>query len=167
MAIRKILLYPHPLLKTPAQPVNNLDSEILDLIADLEETLDNAPGCVGIAAPQIGELRRVIVVDISRSKKATTSQGRLILINPRLIASAEVAIFREGCLSIPDYTANVSRASQIRVSAVNPAGKEVNLESAGWEAVALQHEIDHLEGILFLDRVVSLKRDVFLRKKYL
>ena len=136
------------------------------LADDLLETMRGFPGCVGIAANQVGELVRVIVVDLSEHPKAVdANHGLLQLVNPRITASEGAEVGREGCLSIPDYTANVRRALTISLEALTPAGEPVGLESTGFEARCLQHELDHLDGLLFLDRVDSLRTDVFRRKR--
>jgi peptide deformylase len=134
--------------------------------ADLLDTMRGHPGCVGLAAPQLDELVRMIVVDVSEHPKADTSNGLLLLVNPRLVQRDGAQVAREGCLSIPELTANVKRATHIVVEARDPAGDAVEVASEGFEARCLQHEIDHLDGILFLDRVDSLARDVFRRKQY-
>lgn len=159
MAVREVLVYPDPRLKqvcVPAQP-----EEAERVAADLLETMRDFGHCVGIAAPQLGELVRVAVVDVSEHPKAETSNGELVLVNPRVVAAEGSEIAREGCLSIPDLTANVQRATSIRVE---HAGG--NIESEGFEARCILHEIDHLDGVLFLDRVASLVDDVFRRKSY-
>jgi peptide deformylase len=129
--------------------------------ADLVETMRSFPRCVGVAAPQIGELVRVVAVDVTDHPKATTCHGLLVLVNPRVVLASGSEVAREGCLSIPDLTANVRRATRVVIE----AGDRV-IESEGFEARCLLHEIDHLDGILFLDRVDSLKTDVFRRKRY-
>ena len=122
--------------------------------------------CVGLAAPQLGHEVRMVVVDVSEHPRATRHHGLLVLVNPvmRLGSVSEVA--REGCLSIPDLTANVRRATELQVDALDPQGANQTIEAEGFEARCLQHEIDHLDGILFLDRVASLTTDVFRRKSY-
>jgi peptide deformylase len=117
--------------------------------------------CVGIAAPQIGAMARVAVVDVTGHPKAETSNGRLVIANPRIVEREGAEVGREGCLSLPDITANVRRATRIVVE--HAAG---TVECVGFEARCVQHELDHLDGILFLDRVVSLTDDVFRRKRY-
>jgi peptide deformylase len=124
------------------------------------------PGCVGLAAPQIGEPVRMVGVDVSEHPKAATSHGMLVIVNPRVTSFSGSEVAREGCLSIPDLTANVRRATWVRVEGAHLDGGERTLDSDGFEARCLQHEIDHLDGILFLDRVDSLKTDVFRRKTY-
>ena len=159
MAVREVLLYPDPRLKQVCAPAQPPEAE--RVAADLEQTMDDFGHCVGIAAPQLGELVRIAVVDVSSHPKAESSNGRLILVNPRITGTEGSAIAREGCLSIPDLTANVRRAESI---AVEHAGGTI--ESVGFEARCIQHEIDHLDGILFLDRVASIVDDVFRRKNY-
>ena len=159
MAVREVLLYPDRRLKQVCPPAQADEAERVG--TDLLETMRDLGHCVGIAAPQIGELVRVAVIDVSEHPKAETSNGELVLVNPRIVASSGAEIAREGCLSLPDLTANVRRATRI---AVEHAGGSV--ESEGFEARCILHEIDHLDGILFLDRVASLVDDVFRRKSY-
>jgi peptide deformylase len=162
VAARPILRYPHPALKTPCTPIRAIDDAARALAADLLETLDASPG-VGVAAPQIGELVRAIVVDAGRNPRHT-GQGRFLLFNPEIIHREGEQIFREGCLSLPEYTANIRRAQSVRVRGMELGGAIVEIAAEGFEAVVFQHEIDHLDGILFLDRVVDLKTDLFRRK---
>jgi peptide deformylase len=165
--VREVLRFPHPALKRLAEPVHPDGIALAAaLAADLRDTMRSFPGCVGIAANQIGELWRVVVVDLSEHPKAEgANHGLLELVNPRITASDGSEVGREGCLSIPDYTANVRRAELITLEALDPSGEHVTIDSAGFEARCLQHELDHLDGLLFLDRVDSLKTDVFRRKK--
>jgi peptide deformylase len=125
-----------------------------------------SPGCVGIAAPQVGILKRVIVVDASRSKKPCQAHGHMVLINPVISDPQGAELGREGCLSLPDFTANVMRAQSIKVEAQNLHGDNLSFTTTGFEARIILHEADHLDGLLFLDRVSSLKTDVFRRKRY-
>jgi len=166
MAVREVLLFPHPTLQKRAVKLDvDADRLTLERVAqDLLDTMRSYGHCVGIAAPQIGELVRLIVVDVGQSKATTAYNGELVLVNPVVVESTGEKIAREGCLSIPDYTANVSRATAITLSAQSVDGKQVEIQSEGFEARCLLHEIDHLDGILFLDRVSSLKDDVFRRK---
>ena len=159
MAVRQVLRYPHPALKEVARPADPADLERVG--ADLVDTMRSFPRCAGIAAPQIGEPVRVVAVDVSEHPKATSSHGLLVLANPRVVLASGAEVAREGCLSIPDLTANVRRATSIVVQA-----GDQTIESEGFEARCLLHEIDHLDGLLFLDRVDSLKTDVFRRKRY-
>src|SRR4051794_15570260 len=124
------------------------------------------PRCVGVAAPQIGELARVVAVDVTDHPKATKCHGLLVLVNPRVVLSSGAEVAREGCLSIPELTANVRRATHAVIEGREPGGGVRTVDTEGFEARCLLHEIDHLDGILFLDRVDSLKTDVFRRKSY-
>ncbi|MGZ5316337.1 MAG: peptide deformylase [Solirubrobacterales bacterium] len=154
---RDVLLYPHPALKQVAAPAQPADVERVG--RDLLDTMLAHPGCVGIAAPQIGEPVRLIAVDVSGHPKAETSNGRLVLANPRVVEADGSEVMREGCLSIPELTANVRRATTVTVEHA-----EGRLRCEGFEARCVLHELDHLDGILFLDRVASLVDDVFRRK---
>lgn len=154
--IRDVLRYPDPRLKARAAEATAADAE--GIAADLVDTMRSFPRCVGIAAPQIGEAVRMCVVDCSGHPKAPDASGLLVLVDPVLTLGAETEIGREGCLSIPDLTANVRRSLSVIVEAVG-----LRVEASGFEARAIQHEVDHLDGLLFLDRVVSAS-DVFARK---
>ena len=156
MTVREVLLHPHPLLTRPAEPASDPDA----VIADLLDTMRGFGHCVGIAAPQIGESVRVAVVDVTGHRKAASSHGELILVNPVITATDGSEVGREGCLSIPELTADVRRATHVTVEADG-----LRLDAEGFEARAIQHEIDHLDGLLFLDRVESLEADVFRRKR--
>ncbi|HET6466416.1 MAG TPA: peptide deformylase [Nitrospiria bacterium] len=164
MAVQKILQYPHPILKSPSEPVRTVDVRVGRIIKNLLDTLEASPG-VAIAAPQIGEARRIIVCDVSRKVK-DKHHGRIILINPFIRRREGKKIVREGCLSVPDYTGNVTRYETVGVEGLDPSGRPVRFEAEGLEAQALQHEVDHLDGLLFLDRIASLSTDLFRRKTY-
>lgn len=166
MAILEILTYPDPRLKQVAAPVEHFDAALRSFVADLEETMRAGPGGVGIAAPQVGRFVRIVIVDVS-SKPKIKQHGRLILINPEITAWDGYVVGREGCMSVPDYTGNVIRAERITLAACDSAGIEHSYEMEGYEARAVQHEIDHLDGLLFLDRLVSRRNDLFRRKTYL
>jgi peptide deformylase len=159
VSARELLLYPDRRLKEVCAPAAPEEAERVG--ADLVATMRSFGHCVGIAAPQIGELVRVAVVDVSGHPKAETQNGELVLVNPRVVAAGGSEVAREGCLSIPDLTANVRRATTIEVE---HAGGTIH--SSGFEARCILHEIDHLDGILFLDRVASIVDDVFRRKSY-
>jgi peptide deformylase len=163
--VRPVLVLPHPLLKRVARPVDPRDTEATRVAADLVDTMRAHQRCVGLAAPQVGELIRVIVVDVRGHPKATSSNGLIELVNPELVSAAGGELGREGCLSVPDLTANVRRATRVVVEGHVPAGGRKRIESDGFEARALLHELDHLDGILFLDRVESVARDVFTRRR--
>jgi peptide deformylase len=165
VGVRRVLRFPHPALKLNARPLGPDEAtEAQRVSADLLDTMRSFPGCVGLAAPQLDELVRVVVVDVTGHPKATVANGLLELVNPRLVAGEGAVVAREGCLSIPELTANVRRARAITVAARTPQGGEVEISTEGFEARCLLHEMDHLDGTLFLDRVDSLARDVFRRK---
>ena len=165
MAVRTIRVYPDPILKQVAEPVEEIDESVVAVVQDLVDTMLDAGHSVGIAATQIGILQRVVVVDVSNSKLGRDNHhGLLEMINPEIIERSGSKVMREGCMSVPDYTGNVTRAEQIVVEFTNPDGQLRVIEASGFEAVAIQHEIDHLDGLLFLDRVSSLKTDLYRRK---
>ncbi|MEX1141858.1 MAG: peptide deformylase [Thermoleophilaceae bacterium] len=178
MAVREVLRYPHPALKTVADAAAvaahaEVAAETARAARDLLDTMRSFGHCVGIAAPQLGDLVRIVAVDVTDHPKATTAHGLLLLANPRVTAADGAEVAREGCLSIPHLTANVRRATDIEVeaTALEPTGAgfdahPTRIDAGGFEARCLLHEIDHLDGILFLDRVDSLTRDVFRRKQY-
>ncbi len=166
MAVRSIRVYPDPILKQVAEPVREIDDHVVALIQDLVDTMVDAGHSVGVAAPQIGTLLRVVVVDVSKSKLGRDNHhGLLEMVNPVIIEKSGSRIMREGCMSVPDYTGNVQRAEHIVVEFSNRSGQLRVIEASGFEAVAIQHELDHLDGLLFLDRVSSLKTDLYRRKK--
>ncbi|MCX7625538.1 MAG: peptide deformylase [Candidatus Sumerlaeaceae bacterium] len=152
MSVRKILTIPHPLLRQEAREAEGPPSGWKTIIEDLWDTL-NAHTGVGIAATQIGKSIRIIAVDASRAKRPVPNHGPLTLVNPRILERDGHISFREGCLSGPDYVAHIERAATVVVSALNQDGHPVIIEAHGFEAVIIQHEIDHLDGILFIDRV--------------
>ena len=165
MAVRSILMYPDPILKQVTEPVEEVDETVDAVIQDLVDTMVDSGHSVGVAAPQIGVLSRVLVVDVSKSKLGKeNNHGLLEMVNPEIIEKSGSKIMREGCMSVPDYTGNVTRAERIVVEFINRAGQLRVIEASGFEAVAIQHELDHLDGLLFLDRVSSLKTDLYRRK---
>jgi len=165
MAVLEILTYPDPRLKQEARPVERFDEELRAFVRDLEQTMRAGPGGVGIAAPQVGRFERIVVVDVS-GRKETASHGCMALINPEITAWEGLAVGREGCMSVPDYTGNVVRAESVRLLARDPYGEALEFDCEGFEARAVQHEMDHLDGLLFLDRLVSRRNDLFRRKVY-
>lgn len=165
MAVLRILTYPDDRLRQVSEPVEQFDAALQARIDDLEETRLAGPGAVGIAAPQVAWFQRVLIVDVSGRKK-TTNNGHLILVNPEISEWDGFAIGREGCLSVPDYTGNVVRAERIQLDALDREGNALCFEMEGFEARAVQHEMDHLDGLLFLDRLVSRRQDLFQRKVY-
>lgn len=165
MAVCSILLYPDPILKQVAEPVAEVDETVISTIQDLVDTMVDSGHSVGVAAPQIGVLRRVLVVDVSKSKLGKdNNHGLLEMINPEIIEKSGSKMMREGCMSVPNYTGNVTRAEHIVVEFTDRRGQLRVIEASGFEAVAIQHELDHLDGLLFLDRVSSLKTDLYRRK---
>lgn len=166
MAIREILEYPDPRLKEVSEPVEWVSDEIKEVIEDLVDTMRSSPGCVGMAAPQIGEKKRIIVFDASNHKKVNNHHGLTVLINPTILSKGGRQICREGCLSVPDYTGNVERATWIFVEGLDRYGNTDVIEAEGFEAVVILHEMDHLDGVLFLDRITSVKGNLFKRKSY-
>jgi len=166
VAILEILTLPDAALKQVSEPVTEFDDELRAFIVDLDETRANGPGAVGIAAPQVGFFRRVVILDCSKTRKPVPNQGHLILVNPEITHWEGYEMGREGCLSVPDYTGNVIRATRIHLVAQNPEGQRLEFDMEGYEARAAQHEIDHLDGMLFVDRVVSRRTDLFKRKVY-
>lgn len=166
MAVLEILKLPDPRLKAVAEEVGVFDDELRDFIADLEETRRSGPAAVGIAAPQVGRTQRIVILDCSNTRKPVPNHGHLVLVNPEITEWDGFELGREGCLSVPDYTGNVIRAERVRVKARDAGGAPLEFEMSGFEARALQHEVDHLDGILFVDRLVSRRTDLFQRKVY-
>jgi peptide deformylase len=166
MAVLEILKIPDERLKQVSEPVERFDDELRAFIDDLEQTRRDGPAAVGIAAPQVGRFQRVVIVDVSNTRKPVPNHGYMILVNPEITHWDGFEMGREGCLSVPDYTGNVIRATQIRIRAQDPRGNPLEYEMEGYEARAVQHELDHLDGMLFIDRVVSRRTDLFQRKVY-
>jgi peptide deformylase len=167
MAVQTIVIYPDPILKAPCQPVACIDAGVLQLLENLVDTMVAGPGSVGVAAPQIGVALRACVVDVSQNRHGKeNNHGRLLMVNPEILESSGSAVMREGCMSVPDYTGDVERATQITLRFTGPDGALHEFSATGFEAVAIQHEMDHLDGLLFLDRITSLKTGLFRRKSY-
>lgn len=164
MAVLDVLVYPDARLKQVSAPVTKFNAELHSFLADLEATMRAGPGSVGIAAPQVGRLFRIVIVDVS-SKPNIPQHGCLRLINPEIVQHAGQVKGREGCMSVPDFTGSVLRAQSVRVRAQDAQGQWHEIDCEGYEARAVQHEIDHLDGLLFLDRVVSPRHDLFLRRR--
>lgn len=164
MAVRPIVRYPHPVLKAPAVEVAPADA--VQLVADLVDTMRASPACVGLAAPQVGVGVQAFCLDVSGHKRARSTHGLIVMLNPVIVGRKGRSVMREGCMSLPDLTANVARSEEIIVMGFDPDERPMLIEADGFEARALQHEIDHCNGKLFLDRVASLSADVFPRKRY-
>jgi peptide deformylase len=163
MALRKILQFPNPALKDPAVPVANIDGEVAALVDDMAETMYAAPG-VGLAATQVGVGQRIIVLDI-RGENEEPGKRLMKLINPEIVEREGEIVWEEGCLSVPELTAPVKRARRVLVRAWTTEQRELEIEAEELLAVALQHEIDHLEGRLFLDHLSRLKRDLYRARR--
>lgn len=164
--ILPVVEIPNPLLKTPAHLVSFETPDLQNFIDSMVETMYHHPRCVGLAAPQVGAPWRVIVVDASRVDKGGSQHGRIIMLNPWIVDRRGEKLLREGCLSVPDFTGNVVRHTAVEVHGKDRGGRPLEIRAEGFEAIVLQHELDHLDGKLFLDRVSSLDTDVFRRKKY-
>ena len=162
MALLNILIYPDEKLKQVSQPVEEFSEDLKKFIENLEETFRSFPGCVGIAAPQVGRFERIMLVDISHKPKHV-NHGFLVLINPEVTFYEGSSLGREGCLSVPDFIGKVERAKSITLKALNQKGEKLELQISGYEARAVQHEIDHLDGKLFLDRLVSRRNGLSKR----
>lgn len=165
MAVRPVVRYPDPVLKRPADPVGEIDAATQALIEDLVDTMRGGPATVGLAAPQVGASVRVLVMNASSHRKTTRTHGLVVLCDPELVEAHDPDILREGCLSVPDLTANVRRATRLVVRGLDPDAHERVYEMEGFEARVLLHELDHLDGQLILDRAVS-PSDLFARKVY-
>jgi len=165
VVVLEIFTYPDERLKQISQPVQRVDDALRTFIAELEQTMRHSPGGVGIAAPQVGRFQRIVIVDVS-AKPKIANHGRMILVNPEILSWEGMVKGREGCMSVPDYTGNVMRAERVTVSALDEQGEPREYHCEGYEARAIQHEIDHLDGLLFLDRLVSRRTDLFRRKNY-
>jgi peptide deformylase len=161
MALLPILTAPDPGLKKKSLPVDSVDAGVRQLMDDMLETMYDAPG-IGLAAPQVGVLKRVVVLDIDRED---TKTGPLFMANPEIVeASDEDVSYEEGCLSVPDHYSDVVRPATVTVRYLDRDGKVQNLACEGLLATCVQHEIDHLDGILFIDHISALKRNMILRK---
>ena len=166
MPARPVVRIPDQVLKRVADAVKEIGPDERALATDLLDTMAASPHCVGVAAPQIGVSVRAFCVDVSGHRKADSCHGAFVLFNPELLLARHLELAREGCLSVPDLTGNVARATEVVVRGLTPEGHSRVIEANAFEARALQHELDHLDGRLFLDRVGSLATDVFRRKRY-
>jgi len=166
MSSLQILTYPDDRLKQLCDEVPEINADIKGFIQQLEATRQAGPGAVGIAAPQVGLHKRIVIVDVSGSRKPCDNHGHMIMINPEITHWEGMAMGREGCLSVPEFTGNVIRAEAIKLHYQDENGQSHEIDSSGFEARAIQHEMDHLDGLLFLDRLVSRRTDLFKRKVY-
>src|SRR5580658_5942019 len=160
MALLRILKFPEAKLKEPAKEVANIDGKLAGFIDSMTQTMYAAPG-VGLAAPQVGASQRVIVLDTDHDNRG---KHLLKLINPEIVEAEGSIIWEEGCLSVVDFTADVKRAAKVLVRAWTPDQKQIEIEAEDLLAVALQHEIDHLDGKLFIDRISRIKRELYRRR---
>lgn len=167
MTVLDIITYPDTRLKQEADKVETFDLALSEFIKNLDETMMSGPGGVGIAATQVGVMQRIAIVDVSNYPKIKKAKhhGHLVLINPEIVDWQGMKKGREGCMSVPDFTGNVIRAESIVLHALDENGVQHKYEMEGFEARAVQHEIDHLDGLLFLDRLVSRRNDLFKRKQ--
>lgn len=161
MTIKPLIILPDPILRQVSSPIETIDSEVKKLADDMLETMYDAPG-IGLAAIQIGIARRMLVLDVSKDGE---DKQPLVFINPEIVAATDArSVYEEGCLSIPDYYAEVERPAGITVKHLDRNGKEQLTQADGLLATCLQHEIDHLNGVLFIDHISKLKREMVIRK---
>lgn len=161
MAQLPIIVAPDPRLNQPCVAVAKVDADLVRLMDDMLETMYAAPG-IGLAAPQVGVLKRIVVIDVS---KDPDHPKPMQLVNPEIVwASEDLADYEEGCLSLPDHYSQVTRPARVRVRYMDRNGETQEIEADGLLAVCLQHEMDHLDGVLFVDHISKLKRNVILRK---
>ena len=161
MALREIIILPDKQLRLVSRPVEKVTTEIRKLADDMFETMYDAPG-IGLAAPQVGVLRRLIVMDPAKDE---APKSPVVMVNPEILERSEVMrVHEEGCLSIPEFTAEIERPAKTRVSYIDPQGKKQEAELEGIWSTLVQHEIDHLNGVLFIDYLSRLKRDMVVRK---
>ena len=161
MTIKPLIILPDPVLRQLSKPIERVDTDLQRLADDMLETMYDAPG-IGLAAVQIGVPRRMLVIDVSREGEEKQPQ---VFINPEIVKSSdERSVYEEGCLSIPDYYAEVERPATVSVRYLDRNGKEQTVEADGLLATCLQHEIDHLNGVLFIDHISRLKREMVIKK---
>lgn len=163
MALREVLSFPNPLLKRVSEPIDELTDEVRELAHDMCEVMYDEPG-IGLAAPQVGEAIRLIVVDTEWSEEGGT-RNPIVVVNPMISRAEGKIVWEEGCLSVPDFTAEVERAGEITLEGSDLDGEAIVEEAEGLRAVCFQHEIDHLDGILFIDRISRLKRTLYVKRR--
>ena len=161
MSIKPLVILPDPVLRLVSKPIERVDAPLLKLADDMLETMYDAPG-IGLAAIQVGEPLRMLVIDLAKEGEPPAP---MVIINPEILDSSdERSVYEEGCLSIPDYYAEVERPAKVRVRHLDRAGKQQEIEADGLLATCIQHEIDHLNGVLFIDHISKLKRDMVVKK---
>jgi peptide deformylase len=161
MAVRYIVSYPHEVLQSPARKVERIDDSIRQLVRDMAETMYAAPG-VGLAAPQVGEPLQVIVMDVTPQEEP--QKNLIALVNPEIVAAEGEVESKEGCLSVAEVTCEIKRHTKVRVRGLDLEGRPVEMDAEGLLAIVVQHELDHLKGMLIFDRLSGLKRDLIKRK---
>ncbi|HEX2484985.1 MAG TPA: peptide deformylase [Myxococcota bacterium] len=165
MALRPVLQFPDPRLKRVSAPIERVTDEIRDLARDMLDVMYDEPG-IGLAAPQLGEPVRLIVLDtLWKDEEAGGERRPLVLVNPEIVEREGKVVWTEGCLSVPDFTADVERSERVRVRGLDLDGREYVEEAADLRAVCFQHEIDHLDGVLFIDRISRLKRSLYVSRR--
>jgi peptide deformylase len=161
MSIKPLIILPDPILRQVSKPVEQVDAQLRKFAGDMLDTMYDAPG-IGLAAIQVGEPLRMLVIDLAKEGEEPAPQ---VFINPEVLASSdERSVYEEGCLSIPDYYAEVERPASVRVKYLDRDGKQQEVAAEGLLATCLQHEIDHLNGVLFIDHISKLKRDMVMKK---
>ena len=161
MSKRNIVIEPDPILRKRSTPVEEVNNDLRKLLNDMLETMYEAPG-IGLAAVQVGILKRLIVIDISKNKE---KKEPLFLINPKLtFKSKNTSVYEEGCLSLPGHFAEIERPAECHLTFIDYSGKVKNLKAQGLLATCIQHEIDHLDGVLFIDYLSKLKKDMIIKK---
>jgi len=163
MALRPVLQFPDPRLKRVSKPVTEVTDELRELARDMCEVMYDEPG-IGLAAPQVGEPVRLVVVDTEWTEEGAERQP-LVVLNPELSDPEGKVVWTEGCLSVPDFTADVERAEQITLRGQDLDGNPIEERASGLRAVCFQHEVDHLDGLLFIDRISRLKRSLYVKKR--
>ena len=163
MALREVLQFPDKRLREKSKPISEVTDEIRQLAEDMLEVMYDEPG-IGLAAPQVGESVRLIVVDTEWTEEEA-AKNPLVLVNPEITAREGTITWTEGCLSVPDFQADVERSESVTLEARDLEGEPVRIEASGLQAVCFQHEIDHLDGVLFIDRISRLKREMYVRKR--
>ncbi|HKJ25982.1 MAG TPA: peptide deformylase [Myxococcota bacterium] len=163
MALREVLQFPDPRLKEVSEPISEVTDAIREIAADMCDVMYDEPG-IGLAAPQVGEAIRLIVVDTEWTEE-DAERSPLVLLNPEIVEREGKVTWTEGCLSVPDFTADVERAARVKLRATDLDGKPVEIDAEELQAVCFQHEIDHLDGVLFIDRISRLKRSLYVQKR--
>jgi len=163
MPVLEVLQFPDPRLRRRAEPVEKVTDELRQLAADMLETMYDEPG-IGLAAPQVGVSLRLAVVDTHWSEEGA-ERSPLVLVNPEIVEREGRLVWTEGCLSVPDFSAEVERAERVVLRALDLEGRELVEEASGLRAVCFQHELDHLDGVLFIDRIGRLKRNLYVQKR--